>query len=140
MPLRPVVTVPDARLRTVAVPVGAADDAVRRLFGMDAGWKDGAPEPIVCATPENPDPSPDTATRIEGCRSIPDHPVAVARPAAVTLPCTGRDGARHERRLTGFAARVAQVEADHRDGRLFFDRQSRVRRDVPLRKAATRMR
>jgi peptide deformylase len=148
MPVLPIVTVPDDRLRAVSAPVGAVDDAVRRLaadmldtmyaapgrglaapqvgvlrrlFVMDPGWKDGALEPLVCIDPEIADPSPDTATRIEGCLSIPDHPVAVTRPAAVTLRWTDLDGARHERRLTGFAAVVAQHEADHLDGRLILD-------------------
>jgi peptide deformylase len=144
-----IVTHPDPRLRAVCAPVGAVDDAVRalaadmletmyaapgrglaapqvgvlrRLFVMDPGWRDGAPEPLVCIDPELTDPSAETATRTEGCLSIPDLPLPVARPAEITLRWTGLDGRRQERRLTGFAATVAQHEADHLDGVLILDR------------------
>lgn len=148
MAILPIVTHPDARLRAVCAPLGAVDEGVRRLaadmletmyaapgrglaapqvgvlrrlFVMDPGWKDGVPEPLVCIDPEIADPSSETATRTEGCLSIPDHPVAVTRPAEVTLRWTGLDGVRQERRLTGLAATVAQHEADHLDGRLILD-------------------
>jgi len=148
MTVMPVLTWPDARLRETALAVGAVDDALRtlavdmletmyaapgrglaatqvgvmqRLFVMDVTWKDGAPRPYVCIDPEIIDPSPDLVTRTEGCLSLPGIPAEVARPGAVTLRWTGLDGARHEERLTGFAATCAQHEVDHLDGRLCVD-------------------
>lgn len=149
MAVLPIVTHPDARLRALCAPVGAVDDetrrlaadmldtmyaapgrglaapqvgVLRRLFVMDPGWRDGAPEPLVCIDPEIADPSEETATSTESCLSIPGEPRAVTRPAAVTLRWTDLDGVRHARRLTGFAAVVAQHEADHLDGVLILDR------------------
>lgn len=149
MAVLPILRHPDARLRAVCAPVGAVDDAVRalaadlldtmyaapgrglaapqvgvlrRLFVIDPTWRDGAPDPLVCIDPEIAAPSAETARRSEGCLSIPDRPVDVIRPAAVTLRWTGLDGRRHERRLSGFAAAAAQHEADHLDGILILDR------------------
>lgn len=92
-----------------------------RMFVIDTGWKDGAPDPLVALNPEIVDPSDEQATNIEGCLSIPGQPVEVTRPAAVTLRWTDLTGVRHERRLTGIEAVCAQHEADHLDGRLIVD-------------------
>lgn len=150
MAVLPVVLYPDPRLRALCAPVGQVDDAIRalaadmletmyaapgrglagpqvgvlrRIFVMDPGWREGTPEPLVCIDPEIADPSAEVATREEGCLSIPGRPVAVTRPAAITLRWTGLYGARQERRLAGFAAVVAQHEADHLDGRLILDHE-----------------
>lgn len=92
-----------------------------RMFVLDTGWKDGAASPLVALEPEIAEPSEALATRVEGCLSIPERPVAVTRPAEVTLRWTDLRGARHERRLTGIEAVCAQHEADHLDGRLIVD-------------------
>lgn len=92
-----------------------------RMFVLDTAWKEGEPARLVALEPEILDPSAELATFTEGCLSIPDRPVAVTRPAAVTLRWTDLDGARRERRLTGIEAVCAQHEADHLDGRLILD-------------------
>ncbi len=92
-----------------------------RMFVLDTGWKEGEPAPLVALEPEIVDPSDELATFTEGCLSIPDRPVAVTRPAEVTLRWTDLTGTRHERRLTGIEAVCAQHEADHLDGRLIVD-------------------
>jgi peptide deformylase len=46
----------------------------------------------------------------------------VRRPAGVTLAWRDLEGQPHSARLTGFAARCAQHEADHLDGVLTLDR------------------
>ena len=58
----------------------------------------------------------------EGCLSIPDIRGMVPRYVDITLKGLDRTGKATEMRLTKFAARVAQHEADHLDGVLFFDR------------------
>ena len=144
----PLVLWPDPRLSQPSAPVGVPDDALRalaadmlatmyaapgrglagpqvgvlrRIFVMDAGWKQGDPAPLVVIDPEiTPDGPPEVGE--EGCLSIPGAPAAVTRPGAITLRFTGLDGARHESRLTGAAARIAQHEADHLDGILILDR------------------
>lgn len=92
-----------------------------RMFVLDTAWREGERNPLVALEPEIVDPSDEMATFTEGCLSIPDHPVAVTRPAEVTLRWTGLDGIRHERRLSGIEAVCAQHEADHLDGRLIVD-------------------
>jgi peptide deformylase len=58
----------------------------------------------------------------EGCLSIPDIRGMVPRYTDITLKGLDRNGKALEMHLRGFPARVAQHEADHLDGVLFFDR------------------
>ncbi len=148
---RDIVIHPDDRLRQVCAPVGAVDDDTRqlaldmlatmyaapgrglaapqvgvlkRLFVVDVTWRDGDPDPMICIDPELSDPSVEQTTREEGCLSIPDHPVRVTRPEAVTLTFTDLTGTRQTRRLTGIAATCAQHEFDHLNGVLILDHES----------------
>ncbi|WP_295046266.1 peptide deformylase [uncultured Paracoccus sp.] len=95
---------------------------LRRAFVMDAGWKEGAPAPLVLLDPEiaaRPDAEMEEA--VERCLSIPDRPVMVRRPLAVRICWYDLDGVQHRRVMTGIEARIAQHEADHLDGRLILD-------------------
>jgi peptide deformylase len=58
----------------------------------------------------------------EGCLSIPDIRGMVPRHTEITLKALDRNGKAMDLCLKGFPARVAQHEADHLDGVLFFDR------------------
>ena len=60
----------------------------------------------------------------EGCLSIPDIRGMVPRYTDITVRALDRDGKKVELRLKKFPARVAQHEADHLDGVLFFDRMT----------------
>jgi len=64
----------------------------------------------------------DVRVRLEGCLSLPRIRGAVARPVAVRVLATDRDGQPVDLELHGFAATVAQHECDHLDGVLFVDR------------------
>ena len=150
MPVRPILLHPDGRLRAVCAPVGEVTEAVRalaadmletmyaapgrglaapqvgeglRLFVMDVAWTEGAPEPVVAVDPEIVRASDAAAAGEERCLSIPDRPVVVTRPAAVTMRWTALSGARQEHELTGAAARCAQHELDHLNGVLILDRE-----------------
>jgi peptide deformylase len=75
----------------------------------------------------NPEIVPNADTREdgwEGCLSIPDIRGMVPRFTDVTVKALDRDGRAIELRLKNFSARVAQHEADHLDGVLFFDRMT----------------
>jgi peptide deformylase len=75
----------------------------------------------------NPEIVPNGTTREEGwegCLSIPDIRGMVARFTDVTVKALDRDAREIELRLKNFPARVAQHEADHLDGVLFFDRMT----------------
>jgi peptide deformylase len=148
MALLPIVTHPHPVLRRPSVPVGAVTDRVRalaadmletmyaapgrglaapqvglglRMFVMDVGWKDGAPDPVVCIDPVILAASDAMVTGPEGCLSIPGVPCRVTRPAEVTLEWTDLLGQRQRADLTGFAAICAQHEWDHLNGRLCID-------------------
>jgi len=60
----------------------------------------------------------------EGCLSIPDIRGMVPRHTDITLRALDRNGKSFDMRLRDFPARVAQHEADHLDGVLFFDRMT----------------
>lgn len=116
-------TMYDAPGRGLAAPqVGRSE----RIFVFDAGWKEGAPTPIACVNPEIIALSEDRLTGEEGCLSIPNVPMDIARAAAVTLRWTDLDGT-HERQFTGTEAVIVQHEYDHLDGIVIYDR---VEKDV----------
>lgn len=94
---------------------------LRRAFVMDAGWKDGAPAPLVLLDPEILDRSEEWGIETESSLSIPANPVAMRRALAVRLGGYDLDGQWHGHLLTGTEARIAQQKADHLDGRLIGD-------------------
>ncbi|WP_121629133.1 peptide deformylase [Tropicibacter alexandrii] len=95
---------------------------MKRVFVMDAGWKDGAPAPLACVNPVVSGAG-DVVDMDEMCLSVPGLVVLVTRPAAVSL--IYEDAATRlpvSISLTGAEARIAQHEADHLDGLLHLDR------------------
>ncbi len=108
----------DAPGRGLAAPqVGIT----QRIFVMDPTWKDGVPAPQVFINPALTNCSDDVAVLEEGCLSIPDRTIRVARPAQVALQWQDVSGAPHTGTFTGFAAACVQHELDHLDGRLCTD-------------------
>ena len=73
-------------------------------------------------------------TAEEGCLSIPEIFGDVARPRAITLEATDREGRRYTAEASGFKARAIQHEIDHLDGVLFLDHVSAVKRSLLLAK------
>lgn len=94
---------------------------LRRAFVMDAGWKRGAAEPLVLLDPEIIARHGPLEEAEERCLSIPDRPVRVVRAARIEIRWFDLDGQVQRREMTGDAARIAQHEADHLDGRLIID-------------------
>ncbi len=95
--------------------------AMQRIFVMDAGWKDGKPDPIVCINPMLQEVSEERATNSEGCLSIPGVSADISRPAQVQMVWTGLNGGRYVQSFEGFAAACVQHEIDHLDGIVTFD-------------------
>ena len=79
-------------------------------------------EPVAVINPEITPIGDEVVEDWEGCLSIPDIRGRVPRPREIRLRGFSRDGARLDMSLRDFPARVAQHEADHLDGILFFDR------------------
>lgn len=111
-------TMYDAPGRGLAGPqVGA----MLRIFVMDAGWKEGKPDPLVCINPMFQEVGENRVTGQEGCLSIPGVTATVTRPDRVQMVWTGLNGARYVQSFDGFAATCAQHEMDHLDGVVTFD-------------------
>ena len=89
------------------------------LFGPDD--EDAPSEPAVIVNPEIVFGT-ESVEGWEGCLSIPDIRGRVPRAREILLRAMDRSGERIELPLQDFPARVAQHEADHLDGILFFDR------------------
>ncbi len=90
------------------------------LLGPDD--ESASSEPVAVVNPEIVAMDGETVEGWEGCLSIPDIRGRVPRAKDITLRALNRKGERLELRLLDFPARVAQHEADHLDGVLFFDR------------------
>lgn len=94
---------------------------MRRIFVMDAGWKEDKSDPIVCINPMLQEVSEDRVTQSEGCLSIPGVSAEISRPARVQMVWTGLNGGRYVQSFDGFAAACVQHELDHLDGVVTFD-------------------
>lgn len=161
MAIRPILVLPDQRLRAVADPVDKIDDEVKqlakdmldtmyaapgiglaatqvgemkRLVVMDLAKEGEKPDPIVMVNPEILKFSDDTVTTEEGCLSIPDLYYDVERPAEITVRYTDLDGNIVTRDAADRLAICVQHELDHLDGVLYIDYLSRLKRDRVLKK------
>jgi len=160
--LLPILFVPDPRLRAKAKPVAAGDSRIPDLaaqmlatmykapgIGLAAPQigellrlvvidvhPDDKPDPMVLVNPEIVAASKETATREEGCLSLPNQFADVTRPARVKLRWTDLAGTKHEREADGLLSACFQHELDHLDGVLFVDHISALKRNMLLRKLA----
>lgn len=161
MAKRPILILPDERLRAIAEPIEKIDDEVRqlakdmldtmydapgiglaapqigelrRIVVMDLAKEGEQPEPIVMVNPEILKYSDETVVTEEGCLSIPELYYDVERPAEITVRYTDLDGEVVERDAGDRLAICIQHEIDHLDGVLYIDYLSRLKRDRVLKK------
>ncbi len=161
MAIRPVVTLPDAKLRLVSKPVETVDDTIRvllddmletmydapgiglaavqigelrRLVVIDTAKEDAPKTPLFLINPEIVWKSEELSTYEEGCLSIPDYYEEVQRPERVRVRFLDRDGKAQEIEADGILATVIQHEIDHLDGVLFVDHISRLKRERVIKK------
>jgi peptide deformylase len=161
MAIRPILTLPDPRLRAVADPIEGVDEEVRklakdmldtmydapgiglaatqlgvmrRIVVMDLAKEGETPAPIVMINPEILKFSDETVETEEGCLSIPEIFYEVERPTGVTVKYTDLDGKEQEREATDRLAICIQHELDHLDGVLYIDYLSRLKRDRVIKK------
>ena len=161
MAIRPILCLPDPRLRAVSEKVGAVDDAVRalmddmletmydapgiglaaiqigvakRVLVLDVAKKDEPPAPQYFADPEILEVSEEESVYEEGCLSIPEYYEDVSRPAKVRVRFLDRDNQRREIEAEGLLATCLQHEIDHLDGKLFIDHISRLKRERAIKK------
>ena len=163
MAVRPLLVLPDPRLRLVSEPVKAIDDEIRqlvddmletmygapgiglaaiqigvpkRVITADLAKKDEPRAPQVFINPEILSRSDELSTYEEGCLSIPEIHEDVERPATVRVRYLDRDGKPHEVDAEGLLATCLQHEIDHLDGVLFIDHISKLKRDRIVKKFA----
>jgi peptide deformylase len=161
MALRPIITLPDPKLRLVSRKIERIDDSLRLLIDdmietmheapgvglaaiqigepiralvVDVAKKDEPPNPQVFVNPEIVWLSEEHATYEEGCLSIPEYYAEVERPASVRARALDRDGKLREILADGLLATVLQHEIDHLDGVLFIDHISKLKRDRVIKK------
>lgn len=164
MARRPILVIPDSKLRQVAEHVHDVDAEVqaliddmfetmykapgiglaapqvgvsRRVFVMDVAKRqneDAKPEPRVFVNPEITWFSDETSTHEEGCLSIPDYYEDVERPSVIHAKYLDRDGEWQTLEAEGILAVCIQHEIDHLNGVLFIDHISRLKRARVMRK------
>jgi peptide deformylase len=160
---RPLIILPDPKLRLISAPLGQVDDALRKLMDdmldtihdapgiglaaiqiaeparvvvLDLAKKDEPPQPQYFVNPEIVWSSDERSVYEEGCLSIPEYYEEVERPAKVRARFLDREGKRQEIVAEGLLATALQHEIDHLDGVLFIDYISKLKRDRVVKKFA----
>jgi peptide deformylase len=145
---------PDPRLHTVARPVAAVDDRIRRLVADMAETMYAAPGIGLAATqvnvheqvividlsetndalqvyinPEIIEASDERGVREEGCLSVPGIYDAVERPTRITVRALDAQGQVFTQVAEGLLAVCIQHEMDHLKGRVFVQYLSRLKQN-----------
>ncbi|MCJ2107138.1 peptide deformylase [Methylobacterium sp. E-041] len=161
MTIRPLVILPDARLRLPSEPVGPvtkeirtlADDMLetmydapgvglaaiqigvtKRMVTIDTSKEEGVRNPQIFLDPEIVWASEETRVYDEGCLSIPEVYGEVTRPDKVRVRFRDLDGGVQEIEASGLLATCIQHEIDHLNGVLFIDHLSKLKRDRIVKK------
>jgi len=156
MSIRPILQLPDKRLRLVSEPVAAIDGEVKKLVAdmfetmyeapgvglaavqvgvpkrvvtIDATRGEEKKQPFAMINPEILWASDEKSVLEEGCLSIPEYIDEVERPAKIKARFLDLDGRTIEVEAEGLFARVLQHEIDHINGVLFIDHLSKLKRD-----------
>ena len=151
---------PDKRLRTAAADVPEITEATRalwdemiavmeampgvglaavqlgemqRLAVVDASAERG--QAVCMANPEILHASTQLREHEEASPNLPGVSAKISRPRAVTVRFLNADGEIEERDFVGLWATSVQHQIDHLAGRMYFDRLSKVKRDMLLRRA-----
>lgn len=151
---------PDARLRTPAASVEAITDDIRahwqdmidtmeampgvglaavqigvmlRLAVVDASEQRG--QAVRMANPEVLHASGQMRSHDEASPNLPGVSATIERPRAVTVRFLNDQGLWEERDFVGLWATSVQHQIDHLNGRMYFDRLSKLKRDMLIRRA-----
>ncbi|MEP9348955.1 peptide deformylase [Xanthobacter sp. KR7-225] len=161
MSIRPILIIPEPKLRAISRPVEKIDGEIRKLvedmfetmydapgIGLAAiqvgvekrvvtidTARDGEDsKPIALINPEIIAASDELSVYSEGCLSIPDFYEEVERPARVAVRFMDLEGKVREVEADGLLATCVQHEIDHLNGVLFIDHLSRLKRDRVIKK------
>lgn len=161
MTVRPFLPWPDPRLKTAASEVEAVTEDTRavwtdmidtmeampglglaapqigvmlRLAVVDCSQERG--RAVCLANPEIIDAGKELRTHDEASPNLPGVSARLARPASVSVRFLNSQGQIERRTFEGLWATSVQHQIDHLAGRMYFDRLSRTRRTMLLKKAA----
>jgi len=151
---------PDKRLRTKAAAVDAITDEIRaiwsdmvdtmeampgvglaapqigvmlRLAVVDASEERG--KAVLMANPEIIDASGVFREHDEASPNLPGVSTVIKRPRGVSVRFLNAEGIIERRDYVGLWATSVQHQIDHLNGQMYFDRLSKVKRDMLLRRA-----
>ena len=151
---------PDKRLRTKAAAVDAITDEIRaiwsdmvdtmeampgvglaapqigvmlRLAVVDASEERG--KAVLMANPEIIDASGVFREHDEASPNLPGVSAVIKRPRGVSVRFLNAEGIIERRDYVGLWATSVQHQIDHLNGQIYFDRLSKVKRDMLLRRA-----
>jgi len=106
---------------------------LQRLAVVDASSERG--QVVRMANPEVLHASIEPRDHEEASPNLPGVSAKITRPRAVTVRFLNAQGEVEERDFVGLWATSVQHQIDHLNGRMYFDRLSKVKRDMLLRKA-----
>ena len=154
MSLLSILNYPDPRLHTVAAPVAAVDDRIRKLvadmletmydaqgIGLAATQVDvherlvvidvseQRNQPLILVNPEIVWASEETQVNDEGCLSVPGIYDGVERASAVKVRALDGDGRERVIEAEGMLAVCIQHEMDHLMGKVFVEYLSPLKRN-----------
>jgi peptide deformylase len=168
MSIKPLVIIPDSKLRLISEPIKEitkdirqlADDMLEtmydapgvglaaiqiglpiRMVTMDVSKSEDERQPMVLINPEITWTSEEKRVYEEGCLSIPEYYEEVERPDRVRFRYMNIQGEVVEQEADGLLATCVQHEIDHLNGVLFIDYLSKLKRDrvmTKFKKAAKR--
>lgn len=161
MSTRPILIIPEPKLRTISAPVGKIDSETRKLVEdmfdtmydapgiglaaiqvgvqkrvvtIDIAREGEDKNPVALINPEIISVSEDFSVYNEGCLSIPEFYGEVERPARIVVRFQDLEGAVREVEADGLFATCVQHEIDHLNGVLFIDHISKLKRDRVVKK------
>lgn len=158
--IRPFVSYPDKRLKIVCAPIDQVTEQISTLWDdmidtMEAMPGVGLAAPQIgvmlrlavvdaseargqvvrMANPEILHSSAKMREHEEASPNLPGVSAKIKRPRAVTVQFLNHLGKQQTRDFVGLWATSVQHQIDHLNGMMFFDRLSKMKRDILLRKA-----
>jgi len=160
MAVRSCIPWPDKRLRTAAAPVDAITDDIRAIWAdmvdtMDAmpgvglaanqigvllrlavvDASDARGQAVLMANPVVLHASVQLRDHDEASPNLPGVWAKIQRPRAVTVEFLNDTGEIEQKDFVGLWATSVQHQIDHLNGKMYFDRLSKMKRDMLIKKA-----
>jgi peptide deformylase len=125
----------DSGVGLAAVQVGV----LKRVIVLDLQEDDDVVRvpgfyPLRMADPEITERNGEVVIAAEGCLSLPEQRVEVARPDKIKVSYLDFNNVKQELETDGWLSRAIQHEVDHLDGKLLIDYLTSIKKDVALRK------